>query len=1008
MMRLCLTLCAAAMAVGAVSPLAAQSPPFTVAAKPWDSETLGNHRAVIRVDAPARFVHVRVPWRRPDRNPEAKAVIVMPASGGSAVANVRRGRVTPAEGEFDFEPVAGAGVYYLYYLPFKSGGRSNYPNVTYLPVKETADSSWLRALASATPAEATVQRFEAIDALNSFAPMEVIATPEEMKAFDAANAYEPFLVFPEDRLHSIRMRDQLPQRWMERGNTFQFTDDARRGEFLAFQLGVWARKPVTGVHVQFSDLKSDHGVIPAARLASINEGGTNWDGTPFKKRVDVAAGAVQAMWCGVDVPLNATPGLYLGTAKVSADGIQPVTIVLGITVGKNAVVASGANEPEKMTRLKWLNSTLGQRNDVIKPYTPIVVQGNTLRILGRTVTLAPTGLPAGISSYFTPEMTTIGAKANAVIAAPVRLDVIEANSPGGDCAEGPGAVCGAKIARALRFTRRDPGTVSWAATTDGGSYDVEVRGTLEFDGYLTYEMKLRAKRALALDDVQLRLPFASSAATYAMGLGLKGQARPTSFDWTWDVAKKNQDGAWLGGVNAGLFFSLRAENYVRPLNTNFYLQKPLLLPPSWGNGGKGTVSWREEHGTVLVRAASGARTMAAGDSLRFDVRLLITPFHAIDTDAQWTHRFYHKFAPLDTIAATGANVINVHHATPINPWINYPFIAHDTMKAYIDAAHARGLNVKIYNTVRELSNHAYETFALRSLGHEIYSPGKGGGYSWLQEHLGDDYIAAWFVPEIRDAAVVNSGMSRWHNYYVEGIDWLVKNVGIDGLYLDDVAFDRTTMKRVKRMLMQNGRPGIVDLHSANQYNERDGFINSAMLYMEHFPYLSRLWFGEYFDYEKNSPDFFITEVSGIPFGLMGEMLQDGGNPWRGMVYGMTNRMPWSANADPRPLWELWASFGMKGSRMLGYWAPSAPVRTGRDDVKATAYVRNGRTLVAIASWAPQTVTITPDINWKALGLDAAKATISVPVLRGLQGARTLRNGEGVELAPGKGIILVIK
>ena len=139
------------------------------------------------------------------------------------------------------------------------------------------------------------------------------------------------------------------------------------------------------------------------------------------------------------------------------------------------------------------------------------------------------------------------------------------------------------------------------------------------------------------------------------------------------------------------------------------------------------------------------------------------------------------------------------------------------MKAYIDSAHKAGLKVKIYNTIRELSNHAYETFALRSLGHEIYSPGKGGGFSWLQEHLGDDYIAAWFVPELKDAAIVNSGMSRWHNYYVEGMNWLTQNVGIDGIYLDDVAFDRVTMKRIKRALTKDGHPGIIDLHSANQY-----------------------------------------------------------------------------------------------------------------------------------------------------------------------------------------------
>ena len=1002
----------AALAAAPWCALSAQQPAFTVASSPWNTEALGNHRAVVRVEAAGRFVHVTVPWRRPDRHPDTKAVIVV-AERGATVANVRRGVVTQAAGEFDFEPVAGAGRYFIYYLPYLSGGRSNYPNVKYLPVTATADSAWLSALAVAAPVpRATVERFEAVDALNAFAPMEVIATPEEMARLEAANTYEPFLVFPEDRLHSIRMRDQLPQRWVERGATTQFIDAARRGEFLAFQLGLWARRNVTGVHVQFSDLTSDHGVIAATRLTSINEGGTNWDGSTLTKRVDVVAGAVQAMWCGIDVPMTAAPGLYTGTAKVSADGVLPVTIVLGITVRRDSVLAGGANEPEKMTRLSWLNSTRGQTNDVIAPYTPITVRGARLGILGRAITLGANGLPTRIETYFTPEMTGTSARANHVIAAPVRLEVVRRGAgEGAGCGAGEGAGCGAggeKVVRALRFTRREAGTVSWEATTDGGAYDVVVRGTLEFDGYLNFEMRLRAKSALDLDDVRLAIPYATSAATYAMGLGLKGQARPASFDWTWDVAKKNQDGAWLGGVNAGLYFSLRAENYVRPLNTNFYLQKPLLLPPSWGNAGQGRVSWRETGGAVQVRASSGARTLAAGDSLRFDVRMLVTPFHAIDPEAQWARRFYHKFVPLDTVAAAGASVINIHHANALNPWINYPFIAHDTMKTYIDAAHRRGLNVKIYNTVRELSNHAYETFALRSLGHEIYSPGVGGGYSWLQEHLGSDYIAAWFVPELKDAAVVNSGMSRWHNYYIEGINWLVRNVGIDGLYLDDVAFDRTTMKRVRRMLRQEGRPGIVDLHSANQYNERDGFINSAMLYMELFPYLDRLWFGEYFDYEKSPSDFWLTEVSGIPFGLMGEMLQDGGNPWRGMVFGMTNRMPWSANADPRPLWKLWDAFGIKGSTMLGWWAPSVPVKTGRDDVKATVFRRNGRAMVAVASWATAPVTVTLDVNWKALGIDATRAAFEVPAVKGLQEARTLKPGDGMTLAPGKGIILIIR
>ena len=62
--------------------------------------------------------------------------------------------------------------------------------------------------------------------------------------------------------------------------------------------------------------------------------------------------------------------------------------------------------------------------------------------------------------------------------------------------------------------------------------------------------------------------------------------------------------------------------------------------------------------------------MQAGDTLRYDLRLTVTPFKPIDTDAQWSTRYFHRYASLDSIQSTGANTVNVHHATPINPWIN--------------------------------------------------------------------------------------------------------------------------------------------------------------------------------------------------------------------------------------------------------------------------------------------------------------------------------------------------
>jgi hypothetical protein len=347
----------------------------------------------------------------------------------------------------------------------------------------------------------------------------------------------------------------------------------------------------------------------------------------------------------------------------------------------------------------------------------------------------------------------------------------------------------------------------------------------------------------------------------------------------------------------------------------------------------------------------------------------------------------------------------VHHATAINPFINYPFLRPDAMKAYVDSAHALGMRVKIYYTVRELTNHAPELPALRSLGTEVIAPGPGGGASWLQEHLDGNYIGGWYVARIRDAAVVNTGISRWHNFYVEGLDWLVDNIGIDGLYIDDVAFDRSIMVRVRKSLTR-GRPDpLIDLHSANQYNPRDGFASSANLYLEHFPFIDRLWFGEYFDYDA-SPAYWLVEMSGIPYGLMGEMLEGGGNPWRGMLFGMTNRLPWSG--DPRELWRFWDTYRIQDTRMIGWWVPGSPVRTGRPDVLATVYQGEGRSIVALASWATDTARVRLAVDWTRLGLDPANARIVAPELPGYQPAASFGPYDPIPVAPGRGWLLLFE
>jgi len=324
--------------------------------------------------------------------------------------------------------------------------------------------------------------------------------------------------------------------------------------------------------------------------------------------------------------------------------------------------------------------------------------------------------------------------------------------------------------------------------------------------------------------------------------------------------------------------------------------------------------------------------------------------------------------------------------------------------------HKKGQKVKIYYTIRELTNYATEIWALRSLGNEILGDGNGGGYPWLREHFIDGYLPQWyqyFPDKSADASVVNApGDSRWYNYYIEGLAWLVRNVDIDGLYLDDVSYDRRTVKRIRKVL-DNIKPGcMLDLHSNTGFSK-----GPANQYTEYFPYVDKIWFGESFQYDNMPPENWLVEVSGIPFGLMGDMLQGGGNRWRGMVYGMTVRHPWTTEGmkcDPRPVWKIWDQFGIESSNMKGYWEKDCPVTTDQPDIHATVYQKQGESLISVASWAGQPVSFLFQFDWKALGIDSTKAILVAPDIKDFQKGNAFNPGDKIPVQPKEGWLLYLR
>lgn len=632
----------------------------------WPEKGRGNHRAIVHVDAPVPAVLAHVEWRRRDRSPEKKAVLVFRSEGARQVLDVATPVITREAGDVVFRAEA-AGDYEVYWLPYNPGVANFDDPGTYFAPRDTASAEWKAPLAlgetgptaawRALP-RATLATIQARGEFHRMDPMEVVATDAEVEALARAHP-APYLLFPEDRTRAIRMPDDLPLSWVRKGPTSRFSGDARPGEYYPFQIGVWAaRQGIAKLALTVSDLTGRSGrKIAASQVECINLAGYDWLGRPIKRTFAVGRGQVRPLWIGIQVPPDAR-GEYTGTVTVRPAGMPATVVQLRLKVAGPLLADGGTGDLARLSRLKWLNSRLGLDDEVLPPYTPVTVQGATLGCLDRTVRFGPTGLPA--------EVTSRGLQA---LAAPMDL-VLET-------AAGPlrFAPTGARI------VRRTPGAVDRTATASAGSATLASRVRMEADGCLRFEVRVKANEALDLRDTALEIPFHKAAVPYMMGLGMRGGARPAKWDWKWNIDKADNQ-VWIGGVDCGMQLMLQGEKDAWDVVT----LHDAGLPASWSNGGAGGCTMREEGSRVVLRAFSGPRRLAAGQELRYRFRLLVTPFRRPDPN-HWNWRY----GDLGGGHTPGANIMHIHHAGAENPYINYPFIAVDRLRETVRKARSAGV-----------------------------------------------------------------------------------------------------------------------------------------------------------------------------------------------------------------------------------------------------------------------------------------------------------------------------
>ena len=983
---------------------------YAVAETPWE-ESLGNHRAVLQIGKPAEVVGLDFYWRRPDKDVDKRCLLVVCAETGDTVANIRRLEVTNERCSLQFGPVTEKGMYYFYYLPYRVQHGYGFYGGGYLPQEKAPEADWLaKAKTMRKCPGAAVVKVESREAFDSFYPMEVIATWQEREDYKAKNP-QTWYLFPEDRKNTIRMRNHVPMKWLYSPQGKEFRGEAAPNEYYPFQIGLWAAKGnVKEVTYQVTDLVCAAGRIPAKAITCLNVEGTDPYGKVFRKELNVAKGEVQALWFGVDIPSGQKEGVYKGKVTVRDAAGTAAIVPVAIQVSGKELADRGDGELWRHSRLRWLNSTLGIADTPTQSFTAMTVAENRVGCLGRTVVVdATTGLPAQIESW-----------GNDVLSAPLQFIIQTAR--------------GVKELKAEPvLTEQTEGHVAGKWTAEDEELSVSCKAVMEFDGWMNYVYTILPKQRIQVQDIRLLLPVKKEVGAYFLGMGLPGQETPQQYEGKWDAPEKTVnnfgvsiptskeqhwlwpfDSFWIGNEHAGIHCEFRGSTYSGPL-LNLY--RP-AYPDSWFNGGKGGFSLKKDATGVKAVAYSGERTLKAGQAVTFDFAMLITPVKPLDMKSQFTDRYYHngpKPTPTEEDIKAGVRIINVHQGNDYNPFINYPFLTVEKMRQFTHTWHQRGCKVKMYYTLRELSNAVPELWAIRSLGHEILRGGNGGGFPWCREHLVTDYTPQWYehfeykndLGILADAAILTAeGDSRWYNYYIEGLAWMVRELDIDGIYLDDVSFDRRILKRMRRA-MESVKPGcLIDLHSNTGFSK-----GPANQYAEFFPYVDKLWFGESFLYDKMTPANWLVESSGLPFGLTGDMLFRGGNRWLGMQYGMTVRYPWyteGVDCDPRPVWKVWDEFGIADAAMLGFWEGNPAVTTSDEAVKATAYRKAGQALLSIGNYSDQVRTVHLNIDWKQLGLDPQKVKLEAPQIRDMQEAGKWNVGDSIRVEPRKGWLIYLK
>ena len=613
----------------------------------------------------------------------------------------------------------------------------------------------------------------------------------------------------------------------------------------------------------------------------------------------------------IEIPIPGLPeGTYTTVAEVfDADG---------------KVLSTLRNEYVRKV-FPWEHNTLGKSRGVIKPWTPMTVEGDKVLCWGRNYTISPSGLPSQILS-----------KEKPVLAAPVTLSLKGEN----------GNVITQDAGRPLVFEEKAEDRVRWQGQGNlGKSIKTSIKGMAEYDGFTWYEVTLTPESPVKVASGRISIALPEEV------------AQLMHFQSCW--ARDNFSGAVPRGE--GTVF--------RSLDTVNYGQKGGFSPHVWlGNPTRG-LSWfaDSDEGWSSSPDKSALEVIRKDGQVQLVMNIITRP---VTLDKPRTIRFglmatpFKPLLPNRPVKDRFVNWLSTKDGkTVIQPFM-YATYPTDFNYALVDE----------HIPDRRLYFNKHEMGA--ALPERAVFDNEWGGM-----HPGPDYPGApeRFGPGIVSRTIARPLTDSRIDMMVYHISELAKKTKMPGTYWDitgislatpmlengtgyvdpetgqlvktfDILKSRELFKRVATMWQEiRGEPDYMEIHSTNHmgipfYSFAAEWLNFEWLYPAK---QAKRKDGKYQDFIDLRPlDLFATEGTSTQFGVWINPIIAGYRPDDPVEFRRIQRSASALGGLHNHLRGYQPTFTSRDVPFIGYWDEAGRITTDQQKVKASLW-QQGDTLEVI-------------------------------------------------------------